>query len=240
MSYEKQKNILLQAVEKDLISHAYLFEGADLVGVAQWFAGQISSGVDIKLVTNALFDPKKETAAISVDTVRGMIADVYLRPYHGGRKVYIVPDADTLTVQAQNSMLKVLEEPPEYCVIILLAGKSDAFLPTVLSRVTVLAFPSEGAGYSREEMELRDEVFRYAQGLTEPKRMEMYRFVEFIKKNRKSADLILRELIGFLREAGHIMAAETVIKTIRQLDGNVNFNAAVQVMAVELWEHINN
>ena len=67
-----------------------------------------------------------------------MRADLQIKPYSSPHKIYLIPDAEKLTVQAQNALLKTLEEPPEYAVIILIANGLVSFLPTVLSRCVVL------------------------------------------------------------------------------------------------------
>ena len=64
--------------------------------------------------------------------------DLQIKPYSNARKIYIIPDAEKLTLQAQNALLKTLEEPPEYAVIILIANGVVSFLPTILSRCVVL------------------------------------------------------------------------------------------------------
>ena len=76
--------------------------------------------------------------SIGVGEIRRMRADLQIKPYSNARKVYIIPDAEKLTVPAQNALLKTLEEPPEYAVIILIANGLSAFLPTILSRCVVL------------------------------------------------------------------------------------------------------
>ena len=76
---------------------------------------------------------------IGVDVIREqVVADVEIRPYSSPYKVYIIPDAEKMNQQAQNALLKTLEEPPEYVVIILLTTNSTAFLPTILSRSVML------------------------------------------------------------------------------------------------------
>ena len=78
---------------------------------------------------------------ISVDEIRQQIVnDVDLKPYSSRYKIYIVPDAQLMNQQAQNALLKTLEEPPEYAIIMLLANSISKFLPTVLSRSIVLNF----------------------------------------------------------------------------------------------------
>jgi len=72
---------------------------------------------------------------LAVNEIRDQICDtVGIRPYFGGRKVYIVPDAELMNPQGQNALLKTLEEPPEYVTILLLVSDERAMLDTVKSR----------------------------------------------------------------------------------------------------------
>ena len=63
-----------------------------------------------------------------------VIYDVAVKPYCSQHKIYIIPDAQMMTVQAQNALLKTIEEPPEYAVIMLLTSNVDGLLPTIQSR----------------------------------------------------------------------------------------------------------
>lgn len=165
VGHEKVKSVLTASVREGRVGHAYIFEGPRGVGrrtVAEAFAGSMicekpkdgnpcgsckscmmyKSGnhPDVQIITNQLYDPSKKSTDILVDTVRNMKKDIYIKPYLSERKVYIVPNADTMNVYAQNSLLKVLEEPPEYCTVILIAENSNMFLPTILSRGVQLKF----------------------------------------------------------------------------------------------------
>lgn len=76
---------------------------------------------------------------ISVDEIREQInGDIMIKPYSSPYKIYIIPEADLMTVQAQNALLKTLEEPPEYAVIFLLTENADALLATIRSRCVML------------------------------------------------------------------------------------------------------
>ena len=87
---------------------------------------------DIKYVT-----PSKKT--LGVDDIREQINnDASIKPYGSPYKIYIIPKSDTMTIQAQNALLKTIEEPPKYAIFILLAANIDAFLPTILSRCVML------------------------------------------------------------------------------------------------------
>ncbi|MCR5703922.1 MAG: DNA polymerase III subunit [Eubacterium sp.] len=87
---------------------------------------------DIKYITY-------EKSGIGVDEIRTQINnDIDIKPYSSRYKVYIVPESEKMTVAAQNALLKTIEEPPEYAVIILLTTNADSFLPTILSRCVLL------------------------------------------------------------------------------------------------------
>ena len=81
----------------------------------------------------------EKAGTVSVDEIRDQVVnDVAIRPYEGRYKIYIIDDASKMTPQAQNALLKTLEEPPAYAVILLLADNVDSLLPTILSRCVML------------------------------------------------------------------------------------------------------
>ena len=152
VGHEKVKQLLRGSIDSGHISHAYIFEGTSGVGrltTAKAFAEEIvgcsgsfnaENHPDIIVVTNELYNSSKKQANVLVDTIRSMKADVYIKPYMSERKVYIIPNADSMQSAAQNSLLKVFEEPPEYCTIILIAQNSNSLLPTILSRASLIRF----------------------------------------------------------------------------------------------------
>lgn len=77
----------------------------------------------------------EKPGSISIDEIREqVIHDVAIKPYCSPHKIYIIADADLMTPQAQNALLKTIEEPPEYAVILLLTSNIDGLLPTIQSR----------------------------------------------------------------------------------------------------------
>lgn len=81
----------------------------------------------------------EKPSSIGVDDIREQVQDtIMIRPYSSYYKVYIMDEAEKMTVQAQNALLKTIEEPPSYAVIILLTTNEDLFLPTILSRCVQL------------------------------------------------------------------------------------------------------
>ena len=77
----------------------------------------------------------EKPGTITIDEIRDqVIHDVDIRPYYSPYKIYIIADADMMTPQAQNALLKTIEEPPEYAVIMLLTNNIGGLLPTIQSR----------------------------------------------------------------------------------------------------------
>ncbi|HPJ21299.1 MAG TPA: hypothetical protein PLH18_02980 [Clostridia bacterium] len=136
--------------------HAYILEGPQGVGkrdIARAFAhallcvsdelekpcGRCRHCTMVKAGgTGELYELLPEKGSISINSIRELQQNINLIPYSSNRKVYIVIDADTMTVSAQNCILKTLEEPPEYAVIIMTASNSDNLLETIKSRVVSL------------------------------------------------------------------------------------------------------
>lgn len=87
-----------------------------------------------------IVDSDKATVPISV--IRDMQADAYIRPNEGKKKIYLIPRAQDMQASAQNALLKILEEPPEYCVFFLLTDNPEKLLSTIRSRAVELTlFP---------------------------------------------------------------------------------------------------
>lgn len=163
---EPIKNILKTSAASEHISHAYIFEGQEGIGrfsCALSFAKAIlcenqKDGIpcktcksclmadalthpDLRVVTNTLYDESASSSEILVGTIREMKKEIYIKPYFSKRKVYIVPNAETISEIAQNSLLKVFEEPPPYCTVILISKNNDMLLDTILSRAVNIKFP---------------------------------------------------------------------------------------------------
>jgi len=86
-----------------------------------------------------IFITHEKPGTIGVDDIRSQINnDVVIKPYSAPKKIYIINEGEKMTVQAQNALLKTLEEPPEYAVILILTTNMETLLPTILSRCVVL------------------------------------------------------------------------------------------------------
>ncbi len=154
---EQLKEHLQNAISMNKVSHAYIINGERSSGkefVAKIFAmtlqcekqgtepcGECHSCKQAMSQNHPdiIFVSHEKPNTIGVEDIRNQINnDIVIKPYSGPRKIYIMNEGEKMTVQAQNALLKTLEEPPGYAVILILTANVDAFLPTILSRCVVL------------------------------------------------------------------------------------------------------
>ncbi|SDB44578.1 DNA polymerase-3 subunit delta' [Pseudobutyrivibrio sp. YE44] len=155
---EDAKRLLTNAVKTGNHSHAYIFSGEKGSGkmmLAEAFAAMLqceNPGEDAcgqchscKQAMNhenpdIIYVTREEGKSnISVDVVREKIVnDVDIKPYNNKYKIYIVDEAERMNPQAQNAILKTIEEPPEFAIIMLLTANHNAFLQTILSRCVLI------------------------------------------------------------------------------------------------------
>lgn len=169
------------AVTSDTVSHAYILNGergsgkkllanlfamslqcqnrdedGDACGKCQSCKQALSGNQpDIIRVTH------EKPTTISVDDIREQVNnDIVIKPYSSRYKIYIIPEADMMSVQAQNALLKTIEEPPEYAVLILLTENAETLLPTIRSRCVMLKLRNIKdqlvKKYLMEQMEIPD------------------------------------------------------------------------------------
>lgn len=139
IGYEKIIEGFFRRVDNGTLSHAHLIIGPNGIGksiLARIFALKIlNKEKDIDYVDIVNYRPSK--ASMGVDEVREIIEEVSKRPYEGHKKVIIIHEGSKLTIQAQNALLKTIEEPPQGVYIILLAESLETLLETIKSRCQV-------------------------------------------------------------------------------------------------------
>lgn len=148
---------LQNAIRLNKVSHAYIFAGERGSGkklLASLFAMTLqceTHGIEPCMecvsckkamsknhpdIINVIHEKPN---SIGIEEIREqVIDDVGIKPYGSQYKIYIINDAQKLTLQAQNTLLKTIEEPPAYAIILLLTENADAFLPTITSRCVTL------------------------------------------------------------------------------------------------------
>ena len=152
---EQVKKDLQETIKSNLIGHSYIFQGPQGVGkilFAKEFAKDIlcesRSGCDTCkscIMFNSNNHPdfmilNEEEDTIKIESVRELLKKVIEKPIISKNKVYIINAADKMTKDAQNCLLKTLEEPPEYITIILIVSNENMLLTTIKSRCTKIIF----------------------------------------------------------------------------------------------------
>ena len=154
---EQLKEHIQNAITSNKVSHAYIINGERNAGkefIARIFAmtlqcekGGVEPCNECHSCKQALSHNQPDIVYIShekpnsigVEDIRGQINnDIGIKPYSSPRKIYIMNEGEKMTPQAQNALLKTLEEPPEYAVIFILTDNVEALLPTIISRCVVL------------------------------------------------------------------------------------------------------
>lgn len=154
---ENNKYILKETITKGNILHSYMFFGNEGIGkklFALEFAKMIlcenqknspcekcKSCIEFDSNNNPdFFFIEPDGNSIKIDQIRNMQKGILEKPIISSKKVYIINNAETMTKEAQNCLLKTLEEPQEYVVIILIVSDENSMLPTIKSRCTKIFF----------------------------------------------------------------------------------------------------
>ena len=211
---------LQNAIRMGKVSHAYIIQGEAGSGkkmLADIFATTLQceeGGIepcgrcqsckqaisgnhpDIRHVTH-------EKATIGVDDIRLQLNnDIMVKPYSRPYKVYIIDEAEKMTEQAQNAMLKTIEEPPEYAVILLLTVNAKLLLPTILSRCILLNVRPVARGAITKLLSERHGIAKYMAEIA----------ADF-------ADGIPGRAIAYAQSGEFVEQKDEVLKVLKRLDG---------------------
>lgn len=247
---DKNKEILKKTIETQKISHSYIFWGIEGIGkklIAQQLAKAIlctkekentctcKSCIEFNTNNNPDFiEIEPEQGKIKIEKIREMQRKVAEKPIISERKVYIINDAETMTTEAQNCLLKTLEEPPEYITIILITSNENSLLGTIKSRCTRIHFEEltekeiKKYAESNYEEKINENIIKLAQGsikqLTNYKEhQELYSNIEQMIKNIKGKDLIQVQ-----QEAEEIYKSKEEIKNILEY---------INSLLLKLWKN---
>lgn len=213
---ERNKQILEKTIKSGKISHSYIFCGIDGIGkklIALEYVKKIlctenkencrcKSCIEFDTQNNPdflLIEPKE--GKVKIEQIREMQRKIAEKPIISNKKAYIINNAETMTVEAQNCLLKTLEEPPEYAIIILICSSENSLLNTIKSRCTRIYFEKlteqEIMQYlsNSEEKNINKELIKLSQGsigktIKLLENAELYVNIEEILKNTEKYNLI--------------------------------------------------
>ena len=235
VGHEQIKEHMQAAIRDKKPFHAYLFQGEEGVGkeaLARTFAAglqcqsesadkpckecvscrQMESGnqPDVIWVT-------REKASLGVDEIREQLCNTMdIKPFSSPYKIYLVPEAEKMTEAAQNALLKTIEEPPEYGIVILMTSNISALLPTIQSRCLTMEFrplsTAVAESYVKEHCQVPDYQARasaaFAQGNL-GKAMRYAKSEDFIERKDHIISLLrhveqmdLSEMLAVIKDLG--------------------------------------
>lgn len=215
----KIKNELIKAVNLNKYSHSYMFIGTSGIGkklIAREFAKMIlcsnyKDGYCNKckscLEFNSYNNPDfKEIVPdgnnIKIEQIREMQRKIIEQPIISNKKVYIIDGADLATREAQNSLLKTLEEPPEFVTLILIGTNESNFLSTIKSRCTIIKFEDIKTFEIEDHLKEKFEISQIHQSIIEAAsgsigkaedlkdKQELYEAINILINNIEKMDLI--------------------------------------------------
>ena len=245
------KQELEQIIKLNKLSHSYLFVGTEGIGkkqIAKEFAKMIlclgeekycnSCKSCLEFDTNnnpdfTLIEP--DGASIKIEQIRQLQRKIIEAPIISNKKVYIIDNADLMTKEAQNCLLKTLEEPPEFVTIILIGSKESEFLSTIKSRCMIIKFQNisdeEIKKYIKEKHQIDNlsenmlQMFQGSIGKAENlvEKQELYNSISEIIEKIKQLDLI-----DFLKKADIIYKSQEDKKDILESINVLLFNKSKQ------------
>lgn len=212
------KEILEKSVKIEKTSHSYLFVGTEGIGkklIAQEFAKMImcldenkycnkcKSCIEFNSNNNpdyTFIEPDGNN--IKIEQIRQMQSKVAEKPIISTKKVYIIDNVEQMTIEAQNCLLKTLEEPPEYVTIILICKNESSLLNTIKSRCTIIYFEKieneDIKKYLKQNYkvdEIKDNLLNIFQGsigkaISLKDKLDAYEKIEYMLKNINNKDII--------------------------------------------------
>ncbi|MEX1013199.1 MAG: hypothetical protein WD595_02125 [Waddliaceae bacterium] len=138
------EKILTKMSEKNRIPGSLLFSGsnsAEMEAAALSFAKSLLTFTSDSHPDLFYYSPEGKSGMHSIDAMRSLTNEVYLAPYAGKRKVFIVKEAHRMMPASSNALLKTFEEPAAHSTIILISTRPELLLPTIVSRCQTLYFP---------------------------------------------------------------------------------------------------
>ena len=206
--------------------------------------------------------------SIKIEQIRNLQARIVEKPISSSKKVYIIDDADTMTEESQNCLLKTLEEPPEYAMIILIASNENRMLQTIKSRCVIIRFEDLTNEEISQILHTNDQdIIRLCEGsvakadnISEKREMfaQLKIIADYLSKNSLidvliNSDLLysskddIMTLLDFLNiiffekakeNIKYSKAISIIEKTKKKILANNNYDMCIDYMLMHIWEEL--
>lgn len=279
---EKVKEYLNSTIENKNISHSFMFVGKPGIGKKQ-FAHQYAEMIMclqngkcdgnsvkcdscIKFEGNANPDYAEITPdgkTLKIEQIRNLQARIVEKPITSRRKVYVIDDADLMSEESQNCLLKTLEEPPEYAVIILIVSNESRILPTIKSRCVIIKFqPLTSKEIKQVKPELSDDLIQLLEGsllnaenieqkkeqyaqlsnlvnvLENKQLVEVFNSADLLYKGKDDIITLLEYLNLIFFSRNEINAIPIIEKTKKKILANNNYDMTIDYCLMNIWDEL--
>ena len=278
---EKIKQTFLDALNSGNISHSYLFVGKAGIGKKQ-FAKEIAKKVmclgDEKCESCQKFNANSnpdfqiidpDGKSIKIEQIRNMQSKILEKPIISSKKVYIIDNSELMSEESQNCLLKTLEEPPEYAMIILISSNENRIIQTIKSRCIIVRFEDLTNEEISKYLNTQDiDIIKLCDGSLEKadhiqEKKEVYYKLRDIANNLEKKSLIdvlnnsellynskddIIELLDYLNviffekckeNINYSKAVSIVEKVKKKINANNNFDMSIDYMLIHIWEEFN-
>lgn len=279
---EKAKEYLNSTIKNKNISHSFIFVGKPGIGKKQFahqYAEMIMCLQDgkcdgnsvkcdscIKFEGNANPDYAEITPdgkTLKIEQIRNLQARIVEKPITSRRKVYVIDDADLMSEESQNCLLKTLEEPPEYAVIILIVSNESRILPTIKSRCVIIKFqPLTSKEIKQVKPELSDDLIQLLEGsllnaenieqkkeqyaqlsnlvnvLENKQLVEVFNSADLLYKGKDDIITLLEYLNLIFFSRNEINAIPIIEKTKKKILANNNYDMTIDYCLMNIWDEL--
>lgn len=254
------EELLKNTIKSKKIVNGYLFSGSGSTinyEFAKMFAKMIlcfmQEGTSCNECTSCImFDDdnhpdyyeinKDASESIKIDEIREMQDRIIEKPITSAKKVYVINNAEKMTVEAQNCLLKTLEEPPEFITIILVSNNENTILTTIKSRCTKVAFTEENAKeLTKEEKERYDELEKIFGNVENYLSIDLLNKLDILYKDKdnifENLDFINEILIKKAKDNyRYLEYIDYVEETKNKLRCNSNYDMCIDNLILKIWE----
>ena len=281
---EKVKEYLNSTIENKNISHSFMFVGKPGIGKKQFahqYAEMIMCLQDgkcdgnsakcdscVKFEGNANPDYAEilpDGKILKIEQIRNLQARIVEKPITSRRKVYVIDDADLMSEESQNCLLKTLEEPPEYAVIILIVSNESRILPTIKSRCVIIKFqPLTSKEIKQVKPELSDDLIQLLEGslqdaenieqkkeqyaqllnlvnvLENKQLVEVFNSADLLYKGKDDIITLLEYLNLIFFSRNEINAIPIIEKTKKKILANNNYDMTIDYCLMNIWDELHN
>lgn len=243
-------SVLQKELDIGKISHAYLLEGNDteyIIEQVKEFAKKLFLNDNLENNPDfTIVSPDDKT--LKIEQIRDLQRNIIIKPIKYEKKIFIIDKADKMTEQSQNCILKTLEEPPSYAIIILIVTSSDKLIGTILSRVRKLKVEPDIENVTKEYSKIAEII----DNINTLDTYELLKYSDFFVENKDDITNVLSYMIKYCEkkmtqsilsggQKNDIIISSKLINVIEnaeealaRLKKNCNFNMVIDNLLISI------